>query len=274
MVRARAGHAADDRGRRATRTPGPVARLCARCAPHRPGPRPRSCCPGDARCTRGSARSPSTGRSRSSRRSGWCASSTRKTAARPTRPRRTRHGHYVICRQCRRAAEFEGCAVESALGRVTAQTGYRVSGHWLELFGLCPDCQRKGRMEGHEDETAASGRVAALLPSRHAPDPPRPSPAAKARRRRRSVLAVETFLADIAQQVAGTGSRSRPHAHGRRPAQLRAHSAGRLDGAREPAAHRERRGHGGLPSRGSLRARAGSDGGRGIGRPHPEDVGR
>lgn len=55
----------------------------------------------------------------------------------------TRHGHYVICRQCRRAAEFEGCAVESALGGVTEQTGYEVSGHWLELFGLCPDCQKK-----------------------------------------------------------------------------------------------------------------------------------
>jgi Fur family transcriptional regulator, ferric uptake regulator len=54
-----------------------------------------------------------------------------------------RHGHYVICRQCRRAAEFEGCAVESAMGRVTEQTGYEVSGHWLELFGLCPDCQKK-----------------------------------------------------------------------------------------------------------------------------------
>lgn len=55
-----------------------------------------------------------------------------------------RHGHYVICRQCHRAAEFEGCAVESALGRVTAETGYRVSGHLLELFGLCPECQKKG----------------------------------------------------------------------------------------------------------------------------------
>jgi Fur family ferric uptake transcriptional regulator len=55
------------------------------------------------------------------------------------------HGHYVICERCHRAAEFEGCAVDAALGGVTAQTGYRVSGHWLELFGLCPDCQKKGR---------------------------------------------------------------------------------------------------------------------------------
>ncbi len=55
------------------------------------------------------------------------------------------HGHYVICQRCRRAAEFEGCAVDAAFGKVTAQTGYRVSGHWLELFGLCPDCQRKGQ---------------------------------------------------------------------------------------------------------------------------------
>lgn len=59
-----------------------------------------------------------------------------------------RHGHYVICRQCRKAAEFEGCAVESALGKVTAQTGYEVSGHWLELFGLCPDCQKRSPRRG------------------------------------------------------------------------------------------------------------------------------
>jgi Fur family ferric uptake transcriptional regulator len=55
------------------------------------------------------------------------------------------HGHYVICQRCRRAAEFEGCAVDAAFSKAAAQTGYRVSGHWLELFGLCPDCQRKGR---------------------------------------------------------------------------------------------------------------------------------
>ncbi len=55
------------------------------------------------------------------------------------------HGHYVICQRCSRAAEFEGCAAEAAFGDAAAQTGYRVSGHWLELFGLCPDCQRKGR---------------------------------------------------------------------------------------------------------------------------------
>ena len=58
------------------------------------------------------------------------------------------HGHYVICQECHRAAEFEGCAVESAVGRVTAQTGYKVNGHWLELFGLCPECQKKGREKG------------------------------------------------------------------------------------------------------------------------------
>ena len=50
------------------------------------------------------------------------------------------HGHHVICRGCGRAAEFEGCDLEPLLRRVSARTGFRVSEHWLELFGLCPKC--------------------------------------------------------------------------------------------------------------------------------------
>ena len=53
------------------------------------------------------------------------------------------HGHHVICRTCRRVAEFEGCSIEKVLSSVTARTGYTVEGHWLELFGVCPACRGK-----------------------------------------------------------------------------------------------------------------------------------
>jgi Fur family ferric uptake transcriptional regulator len=54
------------------------------------------------------------------------------------------HGHHVICTRCRSAVEFEGCAIGPVLASAVRQTGFAVSGHRLELFGLCPDCQPAG----------------------------------------------------------------------------------------------------------------------------------
>jgi Fe2+ or Zn2+ uptake regulation protein len=51
------------------------------------------------------------------------------------------HGHHVICRDCGRAVEFEGCDLGAVVASVEAQTGFRVREHWLELFGMCPECQ-------------------------------------------------------------------------------------------------------------------------------------
>lgn len=54
------------------------------------------------------------------------------------------HGHYIICQTCKQVVEFEGCDLGSVLAHVEGQTGYEVTGHWLELFGLCPACRAKG----------------------------------------------------------------------------------------------------------------------------------
>lgn len=51
------------------------------------------------------------------------------------------HGHHVICQRCRRATEFAGCDMDLIVTAVERQTGYRVAEHWLEMFGLCPECQ-------------------------------------------------------------------------------------------------------------------------------------
>lgn len=52
------------------------------------------------------------------------------------------HGHHVICKQCQQAVEFDCCDIGNVIVAVEAQTGFRVADHWLEMFGLCPDCQR------------------------------------------------------------------------------------------------------------------------------------
>lgn len=66
-----------------------------------------------------------------------------------------RHSHHVICRRCHRAVEFAGCDIQAIVVAVEAQTGYRVTEHWLEMFGLCPECQAMSREAGASGPTTA-----------------------------------------------------------------------------------------------------------------------
>jgi Fur family transcriptional regulator, ferric uptake regulator len=54
------------------------------------------------------------------------------------------HGHHVICQRCQRAVEFEGCDLDAVISAVVAQTGFHIQSHWLEMFGVCPECQAAG----------------------------------------------------------------------------------------------------------------------------------
>ncbi len=58
------------------------------------------------------------------------------------------HGHHVICQRCRRVMEFEGCDIGQVEENVARQTGFTVAGHWLEVFGLCPECQKAEESDG------------------------------------------------------------------------------------------------------------------------------
>jgi Fur family ferric uptake transcriptional regulator len=54
------------------------------------------------------------------------------------------HRHHVLCEMCGRAAEFPGSEDLTALIRqVERSTAFRVEAHLLQLFGMCPDCQRR-----------------------------------------------------------------------------------------------------------------------------------
>ncbi len=53
------------------------------------------------------------------------------------------HGHHIICERCHRAIEFEGCELRDLEDNVALQTGFQVTDHWLEMFGVCPNCQRQ-----------------------------------------------------------------------------------------------------------------------------------
>jgi Fur family ferric uptake transcriptional regulator len=52
------------------------------------------------------------------------------------------HRHHIVCQQCGRTAEFLGSEdVRALIDRVEESTRFRVDGHLLQLFGLCPDCR-------------------------------------------------------------------------------------------------------------------------------------
>jgi Fe2+ or Zn2+ uptake regulation protein len=68
------------------------------------------------------------------------------------------HGHHVICTSCQQLIEFEGCDLSAVLVSVERQTGFAVTDHWLEMFGLCPQCQRaKSLSAKNTDDTKAHG---------------------------------------------------------------------------------------------------------------------
>ncbi|MGC9397521.1 MAG: Fur family transcriptional regulator [Anaerolineae bacterium] len=51
------------------------------------------------------------------------------------------HPH-VICVRCRKIIDFEIPGLSDLAQKVVAATGFQVTGHRLDFFGVCPDCQR------------------------------------------------------------------------------------------------------------------------------------
>lgn len=54
------------------------------------------------------------------------------------------HRHAITCEECARTTEFDGDDVCLLTEGVEEKTGYRISGHWLQLTGLCPSCRGAG----------------------------------------------------------------------------------------------------------------------------------
>jgi Fe2+ or Zn2+ uptake regulation protein len=51
------------------------------------------------------------------------------------------HQHLLICQDCGRTVFFDGDDLKALMSRVEHESGYRVNEHWLQLFGLCVQCQ-------------------------------------------------------------------------------------------------------------------------------------
>lgn len=52
------------------------------------------------------------------------------------------HQHILICENCGRVEFFGGDMLDPLISGVSQETGYRIAGHWLQLFGTCTPCQQ------------------------------------------------------------------------------------------------------------------------------------
>jgi len=53
------------------------------------------------------------------------------------------HQHLLVCTECGSSAYFEGLDAEKQFTDIGKNHGYQVTGHWLQLSGLCQECQKK-----------------------------------------------------------------------------------------------------------------------------------
>lgn len=52
------------------------------------------------------------------------------------------HHHHLICRSCGITVEIEAVIVEQWAKQIAGQHGFSDASHVVDVFGVCPDCQR------------------------------------------------------------------------------------------------------------------------------------
>ena len=53
------------------------------------------------------------------------------------------HHDHLTCVACRKICEFENSHIEQLQEKVAKQFGFKLTSHVLELYGICPDCQKR-----------------------------------------------------------------------------------------------------------------------------------
>lgn len=57
----------------------------------------------------------------------------------------TSHHDHLICVECASITEFEEPRIEELQEEIATRHGFKLRTHKHELYGVCPDCQRKAR---------------------------------------------------------------------------------------------------------------------------------
>jgi Fur family ferric uptake transcriptional regulator len=68
------------------------------------------------------------------------------------------HHHHLVCTSCGVVEDFTDCDVSDLIADLVERTGYRVQGHWLELYGRCATCAATGEADRIVAEARRGGR--------------------------------------------------------------------------------------------------------------------
>lgn len=53
------------------------------------------------------------------------------------------HKHYLRCAHCNERIELDDCPLTAISREIAEKTGYVITGHSLEIVGICPSCQKE-----------------------------------------------------------------------------------------------------------------------------------
>ncbi len=53
------------------------------------------------------------------------------------------HRHYLVCLECRKILPVEDCPLENYERTIEEKTSFKIEGHKLDIYGYCPECQKK-----------------------------------------------------------------------------------------------------------------------------------
>lgn len=53
------------------------------------------------------------------------------------------HKHYLVCVGCKKILAVEGCPLHQYEESLAQKTGFLITGHKLDMYGLCPVCQNE-----------------------------------------------------------------------------------------------------------------------------------
>lgn len=53
--------------------------------------------------------------------------------------------HVLVCVKCHKKTPLEGCPYHEANEAIEEQTGFSILDHSTEIYGVCPDCQKKNK---------------------------------------------------------------------------------------------------------------------------------
>jgi Fe2+ or Zn2+ uptake regulation protein len=57
------------------------------------------------------------------------------------------HKHLLVCRSCGRVRFFQGDDLNTLVRGIEEISGYQVKEHWLQLLGICEECQNAKQVD-------------------------------------------------------------------------------------------------------------------------------